>query len=245
MDTQTDIIALQKALYMLPVGLGASDPKLVLPYYNIEVMAQLRYFIVENIRTARRFLRACMPDFPIDDCQFFELNGHTEPIAISGFLQPLRQGHPMGVMSEAGCPGVADPGADVVAIAQKEGMRVIPLVGPSSILMSLMGSGFNGQGFSFHGYLPVKPDERGKAIRRLEALCTQTKQTQIFIETPYRNNALLQQLVSVLRPDTLLCVACSITTPDESIRTLPVGKWHNRLPDLAKKPTIFLIYRTH
>ena len=146
-------------------------------------------------------------------------------------------------MSEAGCPGVADPGADVVALAQAEGLKVIPLVGPSSILMSLMASGFNGQGFVFHGYLPVKPDLQAKAIKDLEAEAVRRGQTQIFIETPYRNDAMLQRLTQVLRPDTLLCVAVNITAPDENIVTRSVAQWRKRLPVLGKRPAIFLIHR--
>lgn len=232
---------LRPALYMLPVGLSEVPPREVLPAQNFEIIASLRHFIVENVRTARRFLRACQRDFPIDDCEFHELNGHTDTAEISGFLDALRRGEPMGVMSEAGCPGVADPGADVVAIAQREGLKVVPLVGPSSILMSLMASGFNGQGFAFRGYLPVKPDERVKAIKELEATARRSRQTQIFIETPYRNNAMMQQLVKTLHPDTMLCVASDITAPSENILTRPVAKWKGHLPDLAKHPAIFLI----
>lgn len=238
---QTDI--LRSSLYMLPVGLSEVDPREVLPAKNLEVMSQLRHFIVENIRTARRFLRRCRHDFPIDECTFYELNGHTDPAVIPGYLNPLRQGIAMGLMSEAGCPGVADPGADVVAAAQAEGLSVVPLAGPSSILMSLMASGFNGQGFAFRGYLPVKPDERGKAIKELEATAQRSHQTQIFIETPYRNNSLLRQLVTILRPDTLLCVGADITAPTEHIVTRTVAKWRTDIPDLARRPAIFLIHR--
>lgn len=233
---------LRPALYMLPVGLSDVSPLTVLPERNIEIIASLRQFIVENVRTARRFLRACCSTFPIDECEFYELNGHTAPGMVSSYLNPLRRGEAMGVMSEAGCPGVADPGADVVAIAQSEGLDVVPLVGPSSILMSLMASGFNGQGFAFRGYLPVKPDERAKAIRELEATARRMRQTQIFIETPYRNNSLLAQLQKTLRPDTKLCVAADITAPSEFIRTRTVAQWKGKLPDLAKHPAIFLIY---
>lgn len=234
---------LRPALYMLPVGLSEVSPEKALPAYNMEVMRSLRHFIVENVRTARRFLRACMCDFPIDECSFVELNGHTDPSAIPSFLQPLRDGHPMGLMSEAGCPGIADPGADVVAIAQREKLKVIPLVGPSSILMSLMASGFNGQGFAFCGYLPVKPDERTKAIKELENRARRSGQTQIFIETPYRNNALLHSLATTLAADTMLCVAADITAPDEYIATRKAAAWKTDIPDLNKRPAIFLIHR--
>lgn len=234
---------LAPALYMLPVGLSERNVHEVLPARNFEIIGRLRVFIVENVRTARRFLRSCFRDFPIDDCTFHELNGHTDPAAVSGYLDALRRGEPVGVMSEAGCPGVADPGADVVAIAQAEGLRVMPLVGPSSILMSLMASGFNGQGFAFRGYLPIKPDERARAIRELEATASRLGQTQIFIETPYRNDAMMRQLTQVLRPDTLLCVACDITADDESIVTRTVRQWQRALPQIGKRPTIFLIHR--
>lgn len=236
----TDLVP---ALYMLPVGLSDKDSRQVLPFRNFEIISRLRIFIVENVRTARRFLRACFRDFPIDDCTFYELNDHTNPKVVSGYLDALRGRKPIGVMSEAGCPGVADPGADVVAIAQAEGLRVIPLVGPSSILMSLMASGFNGQGFAFRGYLPVKPDERARAIKELETTAGRLGQTQIFIETPYRNDTMLRQLTQVLRPDTLLCVAIDITADDESIITRPVREWQQSQTQIGKRPTIFLIHK--
>ena len=153
---------METALYLLPVTLGDTPVSKVLPQYNTEIILGIRHFIVEDIRSARRFLRSVCSDFDIDGSQFFELNKHTSPAEISGFLKPLIDGKPMGVISEAGCPAVADPGADVVAIAQRKGLRVVPLVGPSSIILSVMASGFNGQSFAFHGYLPIKPDERAK-----------------------------------------------------------------------------------
>lgn len=238
METEKQMRA---ALYMLPVGLSDEDPHKVLPAANFEIISRLRHFIVENVRTARRFLRTCQRDFPIDDCTFYELNGHTDPKDIASYLTPLRRGHDMGVMSEAGCPGVADPGADVVAIAQREGMNVVPMVGPSSILMSLMASGFNGQGFAFRGYLPVKADQRLKAIKELETTARRMRQTQIFIETPYRNDTMMKLLAETLHPDTLLCVAINVTAPDESIATRPAAYWKKNMPVIGKRPAIFLI----
>ncbi len=235
---------IESALYLLPVGISDAPLTDVIPAYNIQIIKQLRFFVVENVRTARRFLRRCDPTFPIDDCDFRELNTHTSPLEISSMLDPLRSGQPVGVMSEAGCPAVADPGSSVVSIAQREGLRVIPLVGPSSILMSLMGSGFNGQGFIFHGYLPVEPARKSEALRNLESESGRRNLTQIFIETPYRNNKMVDLMARTLRPDTLMCVACDVTDPErESILTLPVSEWRKRKYDYDKRPAIFLIYR--
>ncbi len=207
-------------------------------------MKGIRHFVVENVRTARRFLKRWDRGFDIDSMTFYELNGHTDPRAVSSYLDPLRKGESVGVMSEAGCPGVADPGASVVEIAQREGLRVVPMVGPSSILLSLMGSGFNGQGFSFNGYLPIDEKERAKAVRELEILCSRKGQTQIFIETPYRNNRMVKFLSETLRGDTLLCVACDITDPEkESILTRRASEWKNSTENYDKRPAIFLIHR--
>lgn len=236
---------IQAALYLIPVEISEGSGEMTIPSGNIHIVRQIRTFVVENLRTARRCLRHWDREFPIDECTFHELNGHTPPQDIPGFLDALRRGEPVGVMSEAGCPAVADPGAQVVAVAQREGLRVVPLVGPSSILMSLMASGFNGQGFAFNGYLPIRDDERARAVKELESRCARLGQTQIFIETPYRNNRLIKFLSSTLRPDTLLCVACDITDPQrESIRTLPASKWKNSNTDYDKRPAIFLIHRS-
>lgn len=209
---------LKTALYLIPVPLGDTPVEQVLPSYNREVIAGIRHFIVENVRSARRFLKKSNPDICIDDLTFYELNRHTEATEVSGFLEPLRQGYATGVISEAGCPAVADPGADVVAIAQREHLPVVPLVGPSSILMSLMASGFNGQSFAFQGYLPIEAGERIKRIKQLEQRVYAEGQTQIFIETPYRNHKMIEDLVRSCRPHTRLCVAADISCPDESIR---------------------------
>lgn len=228
-------------LYLLPSLMSDCPPRSVLPDANFAVMAPLRHFIVENVRTARRFLRRCLPDFPIDDCSFAVIDTHTAPEALSAMLDPLRQGHDMGVISEAGCPAVADPGADIVAIAQREGLDVVPLVGPSSILMSLMGSGFNGQSFAFVGYIPIDAPARRKAILDLGERVRKHAQTQIFIETPYRNNRLIAELAATLPGNMRLCVASDITGPCQRILTLPLSQWKSRRYDYAKIPTIFLL----
>lgn len=234
----------QSALYLIPVNISEAPLETVLPAYNLEIVRQLRYMIVENVRTARRFLKKCDKTIDVDGITFYELNAHTDDFAVGGYLDALRRGEPTGVMSEAGCPAVADPGARVVEIAQREGLRVIPLVGPSSILLSLMASGFNGQGFSFNGYLPIDEKERIRVVKRLENISESENMTQIFIETPYRNNAMISLLASELRPDTLLCVAVDITDPEmEGILTLPAVKWKNCKTDYSKRPAIFLIYR--
>lgn len=234
---------IENALYLIPVEISAETTEMSIPAGNLHLVKQIRTFIVENLRTARRCLRHWDRTFPIDECTFHELNAHTPEREISGFLDALRRGEAVGVMSEAGCPAVADPGAQIVAIAQREGKKVVPLVGPSSILMSLMASGFNGQGFAFNGYLPIGDDERHRAVKELENRCARWNQTQIFIETPYRNNRMIRFLASALRPDTLLCVACDITDPaKESIITLPASKWKNNQADYDKRPAIFLIH---
>lgn len=238
-------MTLKAALYMIPVAISDAPADDFIPPGNVELTRGIRHFIVENVRTARRFLRRCDRDFPIDDCTFTELNGHTDPNDISTMLDPLRRGEPMGMMSEAGCPGVADPGAAVASVAQREGLRVIPLAGPSSILMSLMASGFNGQGFAFHGYLPVHDDEKRRRVRELESVAAKTGMTQIFIETPYRNNRTVKLIADTLHPSTLFCVASAITDPEqESIVSLPASTWRRREYDYSKIPAIFLIHKS-
>lgn len=234
---------METALYLLPVTLGDTLPGHVLPAHNFDVIAGIRHFIVENVRSARRFLRMIDPQFDIDGSTFYELNKHTQPQDIAKFLQPLVDGFSMGVISEAGCPAVADPGADVVAIAQRKGLRVVPLVGPSSIILSVMASGFNGQSFAFHGYLPIKPDERTKALHRLEQRIYAENQTQLFIETPYRNDKMVDDILRSCKPQTKLCIAANLTCDDEYVRTLTVKEWRGKVPDLSKKPTIFLLYK--
>ena len=234
---------MESALYLLPVTLGDTPLSNVLPQYNSEIIAGIRHFIVENVRSARRFLRKVDPQFDIDGSQFFELNKHTSPDAVSTFLEPLSKGLPVGVISEAGCPAVADPGADVVAIAQRKGYKVVPLVGPSSIILSVMASGFNGQSFAFNGYLPVKPDERVKKLRQLEQRIYNEEQTQLFIETPYRNEKMVEDILATCRPQTKLCIAANITCEGEYVRTRTVKEWRGKVPDLSKIPCIFLLYK--
>lgn len=230
------------ALYLIPVTLGETSIEQVLPPYNHEVIMGIRHFVVENIRSARRFLRQTDKGFPIDDCTFFEMGKHADEKQFSQYLQPLREGKPVGVISEAGCPAVADPGADIVKIAQREGLRVVPLVGPNSMIMAVMSSGLGGQSFAFNGYLPVDASDRAKRLKALESRAWTEGQTQLFIETPYRNEKMFQALVSTLRPQTRLCIAAGITTADEYIRTLPISEWKKtKLPDLSKIPAIFLI----
>lgn len=206
------------ALYLLPVTLGDTPVEKVLPSYNREIILQIRHFIVEDVRSARRFLKKVDRDINIDELTFYSLNKHTSPEAISGYLKPLQEGNSMGVISEAGCPAVADPGADVVAIAQRKNLKVVPLVGPSSIILSVMGSGFNGQSFAFHGYLPIEPGERQKRLKELEQRVYSEHQTQLFIETPYRNNKMLEDILKACRPQTKLCVAANITCEGEYIK---------------------------
>lgn len=230
-------------MYLLPVTLGDTAVERVLPPYNREVILQIKYFIVEDVRSARRFLKKVDASIDIDKLTFFELNKHTQPEVISGYLQPLVEGHSMGVVSEAGCPAVADPGADVVAIAQRKRLKVVPLVGPSSIILSVMGAGFNGQNFAFNGYLPIDPSERARRIKELENRVYSEDQTQLFIETPYRNAKMFEEILRTCRPQTRLCVAAGITCAEEFIKTRTVQEWKKHpLPDLSKVPAIFLIY---
>lgn len=234
---------MEAALYLLPVTLGETTIEKVLPTYNKEIILGIKHFIVEDVRSARRFLKKVERNINIDELTFYPLNKHTSPEAISGYLKPLIEGHPMGVISEAGCPAVADPGADVVAIAQRKNLKVIPLVGPSSIILSVMGSGFNGQSFAFHGYLPIEPNERIKRIKALEQRVYSENQTQLFIETPYRNLKMMEDILKNCRPQTKLCVAANITCEGEFIKTKTVKEWQGKLPDINKIPCIFLIYK--
>lgn len=236
---------MEAALYLIPVELGETPVTQVLPTYNREVILEIRHFIVEDVRSARRFLKRVDKEINIDELTFYPLNKHTSPKDIITYLEPLQKGLSMGVISEAGCPAVADPGADVVAIAQRKKLKVVPLVGPSSIIMSVMGSGFNGQSFAFNGYLPIDPSERTKKIKQLETRAYTESQTQLFIETPYRNHKMIDELLRTCRPQTRLCIAAGITCPEEYIRTRSISEWKNAkdLPDLSKIPSIFLIYK--
>ena len=234
---------IEPALYLIPVQLSEGDLAQVLPQANLALVSEIRHFVVENVRSARRFLKKCNRDIDIDSLTFSELNGHTRPEDVAAMLSPLEHGEAVGVISEAGCPAIADPGADLVAIAQQRGMRVKPLVGPSSILMSLMGSGFNGQSFAFVGSLPIDASQRVRKLREMEHRIMHDDQTQIFIETPYRNNSLLADLLKHLPQAMRLCIASDITGAGESIVTHTIKQWSSLHVTLEKVPTIFLIYK--
>ena len=233
---------IETALYLIPVTLGETEISQVLPSFNHDVIVEIKHFIVENIRSARRFLKKVDKSIDIDELTFYELNRHTDRKFIGQYLEALEKGKPAGIISEAGCPAIADPGADVVAIAQQKGYKVVPLVGPSSIIMSVMGSGFNGQSFAFNGYLPVEVPQRIKALKKLETKVWNDDQTQLFIETPYRNAKMFETIVNALKPNTKLCIAAGITCKEEYIKTKTVAQWKKeKLPDLGKIPAIFLI----
>lgn len=233
---------MKAALYLIPVLLGDTTLERVLPAYNKEVVLGIRHFIVEDIRSARRFLKKVDESINIDELQFYPLNKFTSPQDVSGYLKPLEEGNAMGVISEAGCPAVADPGADVVAIAQRKNLPVVPLIGPSSIILSVMASGFNGQSFAFNGYLPINPTERIRKLKALEQRAIAEHQTQIFIETPYRNNKMVEDIIKCCRPQTRLCIAANITCENEYIKTKSLKDWKGHVPELGKKPCIFLIF---
>jgi len=230
-------------VYMIPLPLGENDPIEVIPATVYKVINDIDTYIVENIRTARRYLRKINIQKPIDSLRFLELNEHTQATDIVGYLDDCVAGRHVGVMSEAGCPGVADPGSAIARMAHQKGIRVIPMVGPSSILLSLMASGFNGQSFAFNGYLPVKSPERSSKLKALELKAGKEHQTQIFIEAPYRNNQMVQDILTHCNPSTLLCIACDISLETEFIKTLSVGSWKSQVPELHKKPVIFLLNR--
>lgn len=234
--------AMEPALYLIPVTLGETEVSRVLPSYNAEVILQIKHFIVEEVRSARRFLKKVDRNIQIDDLAFYPMGKHASPELFASYLRPLEQGESVGVISEAGCPAVADPGADVVAIAQRKGLRVMPLVGPSSILLAVMASGFNGQSFAFNGYLPIEPGERTKRLKLLEQRVYAERQTQLFIETPYRNAKLFAEILRTCRPQTRLCVAAGLTCAEEFIRTRTIQEWKRHpLPDLSKIPAIWVI----
>ena len=228
-------------LYLVPNVLSEGEWQNVLPAQIFSILTRTKYFIVENIRTARRFMKHVNREINIDECTYFELNKYTKETDIPTFLKPIEAGFDVAIISEAGCPGVADPGADVVKIAHQVGVKVIPLVGPSSILLALMASGLNGQNFAFNGYLPVKPNERSRAISTLEKKAKNEQQTQIFIETPYRNNQLIDDVVKTCSPSTLFCIAADVTGENEFIVTKTIRDWKNKTPDLHKVPAIFLL----
>lgn len=230
-------------LYLIPTPIAETDnPMETLPELNKLVVDGLNYFVVENLRTARRFISSLKLSKVIDDLTLVELSEHTPQQDVESMIVPILKGESCGVMSEAGVPGVADPGADIVAIAHRHGIEVVPLVGPSSIILSLMASGMNGQSFCFHGYLPVKGDEKLRKIKELERAAKSKNQTQIFIEAPYRADKLFVDLIKELLPDTLLCVASNITSQSQYIKTKPISVWRkSEVPNIKKVPTIFLV----
>lgn len=230
-------------LILFPVGLGGDDLSACLPAYNTQLLNTCTTFIVEELRTARRFLKKAGYLTPFDDTTFFVLNEHTRDAEIEHYLDGIAEGRNIGVLSEAGLPCVADPGAMITKIAQQRSIDVVPLVGPSSLMLALMASGLNGQRFAFNGYLPVDRSARAAAIRRLEERVRHSHETQLFIEAPYRNNQMLETLASALQPQTLVCVACDLTLPTQYIRTLPCSTWKvaREKIDLHKRNTVFLI----
>ena len=230
-------------LYLIPTTLGETNLDKILPAYNAQIIGNLKYFVVEDVRTARRFLKKSNPDIVIDALTFYVLNQHTSPAEIGSFMKPLLGGFDMGVISEAGCPAIADPGADVVALAQENGCKVVPLVGPSSLLLALMGSGFNGQSFAFAGYLPQQSADRVKALKRLENRIYAENQSQLFIETPYRNVKLVEDILLHCQPQTKLCIAVDLTLDTEYIVTKTVKAWKGNVPELHKRPAIFILYK--
>lgn len=227
-------------IYLIPVTLGGDDYNAVIPCKSIEITLRLRHFVVEDIRSARRYLRKIDKTFPIDSTVFFELNEHTAETEIDGFLEPLENGQDIGLMSEAGLPGIADPGAMLVSLAHRKKIIVTPLSGPSSIIMALISSGLNGQNFTFNGYLPVKPAERALKLREIEKKAHEGY-TQIFMETPYRNQKMLESILTICSNETRLCIACDITLATESIRTMRISDWKKDIPDLDNRLTVFVL----
>ena len=229
-------------LYLIPVPLGPTAPKDSLPANVLEIIRPLTHFVVEEAKTARAFLKAAGTDTALQALQIEELNEHTKADALDRLLSPLRAGHDIGLLSEAGCPAVADPGANLVALAQKENLRVVPLIGPSSLLLALMASGLNGQRFAFQGYLPAKEIERSKAIRDLETESRKRQQTQLFIETPYRNAAMFQSILQSCQPNTRLTVATDLTLSSEFVSTKTIQQWKKQTPpEIERRPTVFLL----
>ena len=228
-------------LFLIPTTLGNSTLAAVIPQEVLQRVRTLDYFVAENPKTARAYLKQAGTSKPLQELHIATLNEHTPDEAVADMAAPLRAGQDVGVMSEAGCPGIADPGAKLVLYAHRHAIRVIPLVGPSSILLALMASGLNGQSFVFHGYLPVADVEREKALRELEKQSRRLKQTQIFIETPYRNQKLLHSILGACASATLLCVAAEITLAGEDIRTMSVAAWKKTPPQLDRRPALFLL----
>lgn len=230
-------------LYLIPTTLGDNEPLEVLPISVKKVIEELDTFIVENEKTARKFIKRITPRKSQPSLTILKLDKYADQLEVRSYLDVCESGVSIGLLSEAGVPAIADPGAEIVKLAHEKNIRVIPLVGPSSIVLAMMASGFNGQNFAFNGYLPIDTSERKKAIKSLEKLSKEKNQSQIFIETPYRNDKMFTDLKSTLTPTAKLCIACNITLEDEYIRTLEMQNWKNEHPDLHKKPTIFIIHK--
>ena len=230
-------------LYLIPSTLGDTRPEDVLPEKTLRIIRSLNSFIVEEIRSARRFLRKAGFTGNFDETGLLNYNEHTRKEELSSFLSPMINGTDTGLLSEAGTPCIADPGAEIVDIARDAGIRIVPLAGPNSILLALMASGFNGQNFTFHGYLPIDRKERQNKIRDLERAALERDQTQIFIETPYRNKAIFEALINCCKPVSRLCIAMDLTLESESIRVHTIKEWRIKNEQLPKKPAVFLLYR--
>ncbi len=230
-------------LYLIPITLGESNPDDVLPQTVKRAVELIDCYIVENEKTARKFIKSIVPEKVQASLQLSTLNKHTEIAEHNQMIQPCLEGINVGVMSEAGCPGVADPGAAIVKLAHEKGIQVIPLVGPSSILLAMMGSGMNGQSFAFNGYLPIDKSEKKAALKNFEKLSNDKNQSQLFIETPYRNNKLIEDLLQTLHPNTHLCIAADITLPTEYIKTMRIADWKKAKIDLHNRPTIFIVHK--
>jgi 16S rRNA (cytidine1402-2'-O)-methyltransferase len=230
-------------LYLVPVPLAENATAKTFTPYLVDTINEIDTYIVENEKTARKFLKEAGLKRPQSELVIHDYGKHKRAASLVPYFKELMTGKDVGLMSEAGCPGIADPGADIVAEAHHRGINVVPLVGPNSILLALMASGFNGQSFTFHGYLPIDKVERGKRIKELEQIAEKQKQTQLFMETPFRNNSLLEDVLKSAAPQTLLCIACDLTAETEFIKTMSIGQWRQEKIDLHKRPCIFLLYR--
>ncbi len=230
-------------LYLIPCTLGDNPPLEVLPLLVKKAIEEIDFFVVEHEKNARAFIKSIVPKKSQPELHFSIINKFTDEADYPVMLNPCLNGKDVGVLSDAGCPGIADPGAAIVEQAHLKGIKVVPLVGPSSILLAMMASGFNGQNFAFNGYLPIDKRERRKEIKRLERLSEEHNQSQLFIETPYRNNQMLESIISTLQPNSKLCVACDITLSTEYIKTFTAKEWKNKKVDLNKRPTLFIIQK--
>lgn len=231
-------------LFLIPVPLAEDAAAKTFTPYLVDTINHIKEYIVENEKTARRFLKEAGLKTPQSELVIHDYGKHNRNNSLKPFFAGLQAGNDVGLMSEAGCPGIADPGADIVAEAHRRNIKVVPLVGPSSILLALMASGFNGQGFAFQGYLPIDKADRNRKIKELENLSDRWNQTQIFIETPFRNNQLLEEILKAGNAKTKLCIACNLTAVDEFVQTKTIAEWQIQAPDLHKKPTIFLLSRS-